>query len=98
MKATFDLPPELIRELKLRAVNEGRKLRELAAELLQRGLAAPSPSPWTAKPRVEIQANGMPLIHGHAKAPARRISTAELLALEQATLHEEDRKRLGHSL
>lgn len=99
MKATFDLPPELLREMKLRAVHEGRKLRDLAADLLRRGLAAP-PSPATppGKPRVEIQSNGLPVVHGSPDAPARRMSAAELTALEQATLHQEDLARLGHAL
>ena len=30
MKSTFDLPPELIREVKLRAVHEGRPLKDVA--------------------------------------------------------------------
>ena len=39
MKTTLDLPEELIKELKLRAVHEGKKLKEVATEALQRGLA-----------------------------------------------------------
>jgi plasmid stability protein len=42
MKTTMDLPEDLIREMKLRAVREGRKLREVAEEFLRRGLAAQS--------------------------------------------------------
>ena len=99
MKATFDLPPELIREMKLRAVREGRKLRDLAADLLRRGLASPS-SPQAAppKPQIEIQSNGLPVVRGSSDAPARGMSVIELLALEQATLHQEDSQRLGHAL
>ena len=44
MKATFDLPEDLVREMKFRAVREGRKLRAVAEEVLRRGLAAPAPS------------------------------------------------------
>ena len=36
MKTTFDLPPDLIRDVKLRAVHEGRKLKDMSL------------SPWTA--------------------------------------------------
>ena len=39
MKTTFDLPPDLVRELKLRAVHEGRKLKDVDADLLKLGLA-----------------------------------------------------------
>jgi hypothetical protein len=32
MNITFDLPPELVREVKLRAVHEGRKLKDVEAD------------------------------------------------------------------
>ena len=40
MKTTIDLPPDLVREMKLLAVNEGRKLKDVAADLLKRGLGS----------------------------------------------------------
>lgn len=42
MKTTMDLPEDLIREMKFRAVREGRKFRDVAEEVLRRGLAAQS--------------------------------------------------------
>ena len=39
MKTTLDLPDELVREIKLRAVNEGRTLKDVIADLLRAGLA-----------------------------------------------------------
>ena len=42
MKTTLDLPDDLVKELKLRAVYEGKKLKDAAAELLRKGLAATS--------------------------------------------------------
>lgn len=41
MKTTLDLPEELVREMKIRAAKEGRKLREVATEVIRRGLSAP---------------------------------------------------------
>ena len=38
MKTTIDLPPDLVREMKILAVHEGRKLNDVAADLLKRGL------------------------------------------------------------
>ena len=38
MKTTLDLPDELVREMKLRAVVQGRTVKDLAAELLRHGL------------------------------------------------------------
>ena len=100
MKTTFDLPPDLVRAVKIRAVHEGRKLKDVAADLLKRGLAAPEPStkPQTTKPRIVIQANGLPVVRCATNARARRMSAGELLALEQETLNREDLQRLGHAL
>jgi plasmid stability protein len=40
MKTTLDLPNDLVREIKLRAVNDGRKLKDTMADLLRKGLRA----------------------------------------------------------
>ena len=100
MKTTFDLPPDLVREVKLRAVHEGRKLKDVAAELLKRGLAEPCPptNPQPFQPRIEIQANGVPVICCGKNAPASRMSIEELLALEQEALLREDLQRVGLAL
>lgn len=93
MKTTFDLPPDLVREVKLRAVHEGRKLKDVAADLLKRGLSAPETAvkPKSAKPKIEIQANGLPVVRCPADAPAKRMTTHALLALEQQSLiHKTD--------
>ncbi|HEY0556727.1 MAG TPA: antitoxin [Thermoanaerobaculia bacterium] len=39
MKTTLDLPDDLVRAVKIRAAEENRKLKDLMADLLQRGLA-----------------------------------------------------------
>lgn len=44
MKTTLDLPDDLLRAMKIRAVQEGRKFKEVAAEVFRRGLAQPEPS------------------------------------------------------
>ena len=40
MKTTLELPNDLVREIKLKAVHEGRKLKDAMADLLRAGLAA----------------------------------------------------------
>ena len=40
MKTTLDLPDPLMRRVKIRAATEGRKLKDLIAELLDHGLHA----------------------------------------------------------
>jgi len=42
MKTTVDLPDALVKEIKLRAVHEGKKLKDAVAELLRLGLDAPA--------------------------------------------------------
>ena|ERR1700676_533795 len=42
MKTTFDLPPELVIEIKLLAVHEGKKLKDAVTDLLRKGLKAVS--------------------------------------------------------
>jgi plasmid stability protein len=39
MKTTIDLPEDLVRQLKLRAIREGRKLKDTAAAVVRAGLA-----------------------------------------------------------
>lgn len=100
MKTTFDLPPELLREMKLRALNEGRKLKDVAADLLKKGLAcqdSPAPPPH-AKPEIKIQTNGLPVVRCAANAPAKRMTADELLALERQSLDQGDLQRLSHAL
>ena len=40
MKTTLDLPDDLMHEVKVRAVNQQKKLKDTIAELLRRGMAA----------------------------------------------------------
>lgn len=96
MKTTLDLPEDLMREVKLRAVMQRRPLKDLVADMLRQGMgmaqSAPA-SPPAANSLVQIGANGLPVIQCNAKAPARRMRIKKLLALEQAALADEDMKR-----
>jgi hypothetical protein len=40
MKTTLDLPDELMREVKIRAVHERKKLKDAIAEFIRKGMAA----------------------------------------------------------
>ncbi|MCH7226270.1 antitoxin [Haloferula sp. A504] len=62
MKTTLDLPEELVREMKVRAAREGRKLRDVATEVVRRGLEQPDPP---RKPGNRVK---LPLFEG--KPPA----------------------------
>ena len=96
MKTTFDLPADLVRDVKLRAVHEGRKLKDVAEELLKRGLNSEQTSrtvPTATKGSIKL-----PLFPSPKTAPASRMSTQALLVLEQETLNQEDLRRLGLSV
>ena len=93
MKTTLDLPNELVREMKLRAVIEGRKLKDVAAALLAAGLAAKASQ--AKVPRARRGAIKLPLFPCSPDAPARQMSMAAISAMEQETQTQEDLERLG---
>ena len=98
MKTTLDLPDEIVREMKLRAVVQGRTLKELVADLLRQGLGMGQRTPLERPPAgsmVEIGANGLPVIRCRADAPASRMSVEALLQLEQQAQTEEDLRHAG---
>jgi hypothetical protein len=76
IKTTIDLPEDLFREMKFRAVREGRKLRDVAAEVFRRGLAAPAPSPGV-RHRLKL-----PIIPTPTGAKPFELSGERLLKLE----------------
>lgn len=98
MKTTLDLPDEIVREMKLRAVVQGRTLKELVADLLRQGLGMGQRAPLERPPAgsvVEIGDNGLPVIRCRADAPASRMSVEALLQLEQQAQTEEDLRHAG---
>lgn len=101
MKTTLDLPDDLVLELKLRSVHERRKLKDVAAAALRRGLniepPAPAPAAETLPPGIMLTERGFPVIRCDPDAPASRMTIEELLALEQQALLEEDLQRAGIS-
>lgn len=101
MKTTLDLPDELVREAKLRALMQGRTLRDLVADLLRQGLglaksnAAPALTPDSIVAR---GANGLPVIRCRMGASAQHMTVPDLLQLEQQTQTQEDLRRGGLSV
>lgn len=82
MKTTLELPDELIREVKLRAVREGRKLKEAVADLLRKGLAVKSPQ--IRKPQASAltkdKRTGLPIIVCRHPAPPEQEWTPDQVA------------------
>ncbi len=98
MKTTMDLPDELIREVKLRAVVQGRSVKDLVADLLREGLGIEPlgrPKKRSLNSKVVIGANGLPVVRCDPKAPAARMRVRKLLELEQESISAEDLKRAG---
>ena len=54
MKTTLDLPDDLMRDIKNRAVNENLKLEDAIVDLLRRGLSQVTGEPPTVRHRVEL--------------------------------------------
>lgn len=85
MKTTVDLPAELVRAIKIRAIEENRKLKEMIAELLRRGLGEGSSSEEGAgRRRVTL-----PLVQTAHQAKPGEEMTPERVA---AVLLDEDSK------
>lgn len=94
MKTTLDLPEELVHEVKLRAVIQRRTVKDLVAEFLRQGLGMAAPlqaQAPAAGSKVQIRANGLPVLQCRANAPASRMNAKQLLELEQAALAEQDK-------
>ncbi len=76
MKTTLDLPDDLMRAIKIRAAQQDRKIKDVVAELLKRGLSqAENGPPLSLTRRVKL-----PLVHCGHTAGADREMTPELVA------------------
>ena len=74
MKTTLDLPDALVKQVKLRALQEGQKLKDTVAELLRKGLLADSSAESRAPRITKDKKTGLPLVECQYAAS----STAEL--------------------
>jgi hypothetical protein len=78
MKTTLDLPADLVRALKLRAVRDGRKRKDAAADILRAGLAAQGGAIGEEPPRVvKDKKTGLPVIQCRRAAPRGQELTPE---------------------
>lgn len=75
MKTTVDLPDELMRAVKVRAAQQGRKLKTVMADLVERGLASEPAAAGEPRARVEL-----PLIHNTHEARPEEEMTPERVA------------------
>jgi plasmid stability protein len=98
MKTTLDLPDALVTQVKLRAVRQGRKLKDMVADLLRKGLEAArdegpdAPAPVITKDRK----TGLPVIQCKRDASPQEELTPQrvadiLLAQEVGWQHDAGR-------
>jgi plasmid stability protein len=62
MKTTLDLPDGLVKQVKLRALRDGRKLKDAVADLLRKGLAADAAPAGEEAVIGKDKKTGLPLI------------------------------------
>ena len=84
MKTTLDLPSDLVREIKLRAVNEGRKLKDTMADLLRKGLSTHASRNAAKSSRVKL-----PLIQCRRSAKLTPDQVASALLKQETEWHHE---------
>jgi hypothetical protein len=87
VKTTVDLPADLVRAIKIRAIEENRKLKEMIAELLRRGLGEAPVEQGAARRRVTL-----PLVQTAHPAKPDEEMTPERVA---AVLLDEDSKSVA---
>lgn len=96
MKTTLDLPEHLMRQVKQRAFQQGRPIKELVADYIRQGLHGTPAAPLQPAARVvELDAAGMPLFRTDQSFSGPPIDLATALQLEQEVLMQEDRQRAG---
>jgi plasmid stability protein len=82
MKTTLDLPDALVKQVKLRALQDGRKLKDAVADLLRKGLAAAiNTEPDMEAPVItKDKQTGLPVIQCNQAASPQEDLTPERLA------------------
>jgi len=79
MKTTIDLPVDVFRQLRRRALHDGRNLKDTTADILRTGLAVP-PLPKMSPPPIirKDKKTGLPVIQCRRAAPGRQPTPARI--------------------
>jgi plasmid stability protein len=100
MSTTLELPDDVASALANRAERAGQKAQDAGIQILRQvltGDSTPVKQSAKAKVRGRLEADpetGLPVIRCAADAPARTMTTEQLIALEHETLLEEDLERI----
>ncbi len=93
MKTTLELPDALVKQVKLRALQEGQKLKDTVADLLRKGLAVTKGAEADAPEAVVTRdkETGLPLIEcRHAAWPEEELTpdrVADILLAQEVEWH-----------
>lgn len=93
MKTTLDLPDALVKQVKLRALRDGRKLKDAVADLLRKGLDVAMDTKADAQEPVitKDRKTGLPLIEcKQPAAPQEELTperVADILLAQEAGWH-----------
>ena len=82
MKTTLELPDGLIRAIKVRALNDRRKLKDTVADLLMKGLGVGQGKPEMPPRRVTL-----PLVKGKQRASLAPERVADILLEQDVDWH-----------
>lgn len=75
MKTTLDLPDDLVRQLKFRALSDGRSLKDLVADMLRDSLTAPP-----KEAAIIVEERGLPVVRAQYKVHPGQEMTPEKIA------------------
>ncbi len=81
MRTTLDLPDELLRRAKIKAVETGSTLRQLVVDALQREMSDP------ARPRRRLE---RPPVKLSSDAPLRKLSPRDVKRLDAESVSKSD--------
>jgi plasmid stability protein len=83
MKTTLDLPEHLVRAMKMRAVREGRKLKDVAKDALAAGMAVAA-VPNNKSPSItKDKKTGLPVIQCRRTATLTPQKVSEVLLAQE---------------
>jgi plasmid stability protein len=104
MKTTLELPDDLMRTIKVRAAQSNRRMKDVVAELLEKGMRAPANetplhgSVSSGNPSEISPETGLPVIHSPEDAPIATMSDQEIHALIHQAQEREDTDRFRRGL
>lgn len=90
VKTTLDLPSDLVKQLKLHAVLEGRKMKDIVATFIAEGLASRTASVQPQKGHIAL-----PLFPSKPGARACEMTMEEIIAADQEILSQQDLEHLN---